>query len=387
MTVTTAEEPMASRQGSTGRRLWTAIAIIVGVLVVTDVVAQGLDRAIGGNQPGGVGGSSYATGGDGLAAFGSLLTHYGHDVTRQRGPIAVRPPPNDATVFVLEPATLTADDAHALVQFVTDGGRLVIGGASPYYLTEISDDPPSWQSAGASSWTTIDPALAGVHDVESSGTGSWTAPGRGHPLVRAGERSLVTRDAVGHGVIYFLADLSPLENAYLDAGDNAAFALALSGDAGRPTVFAEGVHGYGASRGLAAIPHRWKVALILLGIAALAFVWSRARRFGPPDRNARDLPPARAAYVDAVSISLERTRDRAGALAPAQRWARDRLAGRAALGPNANESELKAVARSLGCPDDEIAALFAPVTDDAGVLALGSAVARVGDGNGDGRTR
>src|SRR5207245_713823 len=80
--------------------------------------------------------------------------------------------------------------------------------------------------------------------------------------------------------------------------------------------------GYGTSRGFAAIPRRWKVALILVGLAALAFVWSRARRFGPPDQSRRALPPARAQYVDALSVSLERTRDHAGALAPAQRGAR-----------------------------------------------------------------
>ena len=63
-------------------------------------------------------------------------------------------------------------------------------------------------------------------------------------------------------------------------------------------LFAEGVHGYGESRGIAAIPSRWKWALFALAAAALAFVWSRARRFGPPDRASRALPPARADGVE-----------------------------------------------------------------------------------------
>ncbi|MDP9335811.1 MAG: hypothetical protein M3Q30_21240, partial [Actinomycetota bacterium] len=192
----------------------------------------------------------------------------------------------------------------------------------------------------------------------------------------------LTRDQVGRGEMYFLADVSPLENAFLATGDNAAFGLALAGDAGRPVVFAEGVHGYGASRGLAAIPDRWKVALILVALAALAFVWSRARRFGPPDQSRRDLPPARAEYVHALSVSLERTRDHAGALAPAQRWARARVAARAGLGAKADDEALARAARSLGCPEDEVAVLLAPVSDEASILALGRAVARVG---GDGR--
>ncbi len=208
--------------------------------------------------------------------------------------------------------------------------------------------------------------------------GSWSAPGTGRVLVGPRGAALLTLDRVGRGEILFLADVSPLENGYLGTGDNAAFALALAGDARRPVVFAEGVHGFGSSRGLSAIPDRWKVALILLAIAALAFVWSRARRFGPPDRIARDLPPARVEYVQALSISLERSRDHAGALAPAQHWARARLATRAALGPNAGDEALAHAARSFGCTDEEIAALFAPVSDGSSILALGRALARVG---------
>ena len=143
------------------------------------------------------------------------------------------------------------------------------------------------------------------------------------------------------------------------------------------------MHGYGTSRGLAAIPDRWKVALLLVAVAALAFVWSRARRFGPPDRAARDLPPARAEYVQALSITLERTHDHAGALAPAQRWARARLAARAGLGRERRPTKSSRARRARSvAPSDEIAALLAPVSDDASVLALGRAVARVAAATG-----
>jgi hypothetical protein len=366
------------------RRTWLAVAIVVGGLIAVDVLAQGLDRAVGGNQPGGATGSSFATAPRGLAALGSLLSHYDHPVESVRGSVAHRPPPPDATAFVLEPLELTADDDAALLQFVTAGGRLVVGGASPFYLRSLSDAPPHWQAAGSTSWTEIDPSLGTVRDIEGAGVGSWSASGNGRALVGRADAALLTQDHVGRGEILFLADASPLENAYLAAADNAALGLALAGDPGRPVVFPEGVHGYGASRGLAAIPDRWKVALILVALAALAFVWSRARRFGPPDQISRDLPPARAQYVQALSISLERTRDRAGALAPAQRSTRDRVASRAGLGANASDEELAKAARGFGCPDDEIAALLAPVGDDASILALGRAVARVGSGAANG---
>ncbi|HEY5077459.1 MAG TPA: DUF4350 domain-containing protein [Acidimicrobiia bacterium] len=371
-----------ARSTSAVRRRWIAVAIVVGGLVVVDLLAQGLDRAVGGDQPGGATGSSYATAADGLAAYSSLLSHYHYGVERQRGSIAHQQPPADATVFVLEPSDLTVDGAATLLQFVTAGGRLVVGGESPFYLRNLRDTAPQWQAAGTTSWTEIDSSLGNVRDIEGTGVGSWSSSGSGRALVGRDGFALLTRDQVGRGEIFFLADASPLENASLATADNAAFGLALAGgDARRPVVFAEGVHGYGASRGLAAIPDRWKVALILVALAALAFVWSRARRFGPPDRRGRDLPPARAQYVQALSVSLERTRDHAGALGPAQRWACARVAARAGLGANADTEELARAARSFGCAPDEIAALLAPVSDDASVLALGRAVARVG-GNG-----
>jgi hypothetical protein len=60
------------------RRVWIVIGAIVGVIVVLNLLASGLDRAVGGNEPSGVSGSSYTTGGDGLAedfdGFGGVLS-------------------------------------------------------------------------------------------------------------------------------------------------------------------------------------------------------------------------------------------------------------------------------------------------------------------------
>jgi hypothetical protein len=366
----------------TTRRVWTVIAIVVGALVVINLVAAGLDRAVGGNQPGGTPGSSYATAPEGLAAFRTLLTRFGHDVRVQRGTVAHQRLDPDTTVFVIEPNEITADDSAALLEFVTAGGRLVIGGRTPFYLHNLRDDPPRWQFDGETSWTEIDPSFTGVHEIEAGGEGSWASPGTSSVLVGTADRSLLTQERVGSGEIAFLADASPLENAHLADSDNAAFALELAGAASRPVVFAEGVHGFDSHRGLSAVPGAWKLALLLLAVAALAFVWSRARRFGPPDRNARELPPARAEYVDALSVSLERTKSPSAALAPAQRWAQERLASRAGLGPAPGDDALARAARSFGCSDEEIASLLHPVSEPADVIALGRAVARIGGRTG-----
>ncbi len=264
------------------RRLWIGLAVVVAGVIVVNILAQGVDRAVGGDKPGGATGSSYATAPGGLAALASLLAHYDHEVTRDRGSIAGNPLPLDSTVFLIEPDALTRDDSSFLLQFVAAGGRLVVGGQSPFYLHNLSDNPPTWQSEGTTVWSSTAGSLGGVREIDGAGNGSWASTGAGDAVVGIGNGALLTRQTVGRGEIDFLADASPLENAYLASADNAAFALALAGDV-RPVVFPEGIHGYGAQRGLAAIPDRWKIALALVGLAIVAFV-SVAR---PPLRPAR----------------------------------------------------------------------------------------------------
>jgi len=127
------------------RRVWIVIGAVVGVIVVLNLLATGLDRAVGGNEPSGVSGSSYTTAGDGLAAYASLLGRFGHPVTRSRGPIAAQPLDTTSTVVVLDPKVLTREDTASLLQFVTSGGRLVIGGSQPFYLHNLRDNPPTWK--------------------------------------------------------------------------------------------------------------------------------------------------------------------------------------------------------------------------------------------------
>ena len=85
-------------------------AVVVGVvgfvlaIVVINLVARGLDSAVGGSEPGGASGSSYSTGPDGLAAYAQLLSDYGHPVQRQRGSLA------DATIDPRSTLFVTASD-------------------------------------------------------------------------------------------------------------------------------------------------------------------------------------------------------------------------------------------------------------------------------------
>ncbi len=250
-------EPLAPRRVPANRRIWIVLAVVVGGLVVANLVAQGLDRAVGGGQPGG--------------AVGLVLRHRAGRSRRVRvASVALRPRGRaatrtgrrrparrpDTTAFVLEPSVLTANDAEALLQFVTAGGRLVIGGESPFYLHDLADAPPEWQGNGSD---LVDRGRPGRSATCTTSRPRRSARGRrpdaAHRSSAPHDASLLTaRSRSGEGEIYYLADASPLENAFLGSGDNAAFALALAGDAGRPVAFPEGAHGYGASRGTRRTP-------------------------------------------------------------------------------------------------------------------------------------
>jgi hypothetical protein len=365
----------AGSDSKAGRRFAIVAVVIIAAIIGLNLLARGLDHAVGGSEPSGVAGSSYGTQDTGLAGLASLLTRYGHPVARQRGTLSTTQLDTGATVFAIEPQTLTDDDDATLLQFVSGGGRLVIGGSDPFYVHRLRDRPPRWESGGAAAYTEIDPAL-GARRVETAGDGSWTSTGTSTVLVGNPGVSLLTHEHVGLGDIYFLADASPLENAYLDRADDAAFALALAGDQ-RPAIFAEGPHGFGASRGLRAIPTPWKLSLVILAGAAVVLAWSRSRRLGPPDRPARELPPPRAEYVRALAVTLERTRDPGTALVPLQEWARSHIARRAHLRNDASLEEIDRAAMALGYSESERAAMWYPATDDDTALALGRLVSRL----------
>jgi hypothetical protein len=144
---------------------------------------------------------------------------------------------------------------------IVNGGRLITGGTSPSYFTALRQDPPLWAAPGRSDWKQVDPSLAPIDHVVSAGDARFSELGASRALVGDGSDALVTEASVGKGSIVFLADASPLQNQLLATADNAALGLALAGGPHRAVVFPEGVHGYGPSRGLAAIPTEWKVAL------------------------------------------------------------------------------------------------------------------------------
>jgi len=203
-------------------------------------------------------------------------------------------------------------EGRRLLAFVADGGRLVIGGSdSQGTLPAVIPRPPRWSSSAATSELPSPGAgaiVAGVSEVRSAGEGEWSVTAGYRAALRDGAGgSLLLERTIGRGTIELLADASPLQNRLLDVADNAQFGLDLIGPRVRPVVFVESVHGFGERIGLAALPSRWWLAFALLALAGLLWILARGRRLGPSEPAGAPAPPPRSAYVEAISLLLERT--------------------------------------------------------------------------------
>jgi uncharacterized protein DUF4350 len=363
-----------------GRRVHP-LALVVGAVIAANLVVAGIDRLAGGTE--GPRSSSYATAPDGLAGYADLLARSDHPVTRLRSPLDEDPPNPAATLVVLDPPGLAPAEARALRDFLAAGGRLVIGGRGPQpWLPEILGDPPAWTGGGVHEAAMIAPAteVAGLTAVRAGAEGYWSNSGATLPVLGRGIKSIVNVTGAEGGRAVLLADPSILHNRFLARAENAALGLRLAGEAGRPVTFVESVHGYGSATGLGALPSSWRAAGAVGMVAALVLLWARGRRLGPPEDDARPLPPPRRDYVVSLAGALARTSRPADAVAPLQVSARQRLARSAGLGPDADEAALRAAAADRGLPEGLTAALFRPATSETDVLSVGRAAAWLHDG-------
>jgi len=243
------------------------------------------------------------------------------------------------------------------------------------WLARVLDAPPQWAPSGPGRATVVVPApeTAGVESVTFAESGRWDELGGALPILATPDGPVAAVAESGAGRVVLLADASPLSNRELARTDDAAFGLAVAGGERRTVAFLETVHGYGESTGLAALPARALWVLAELALAALALVWSMARRLGPPEDEARRLAPPRRDYVEAVAAALAASGDRRGVGEAAARGARRQLEVRAGLRAGAGDPALREAAARLGLDDSETAA----VLGDGDELAAGRALAKL----------
>lgn len=352
-----------------------AARFVVGLIaffVVLNVVALAVSTLS--PEPGGKDGSAYATQPRGAAAYAELLRRAGHEVGFLRDPLEQSRLDPQTTIVVLD-ADLDAAEQAALARFVRAGGRLVAGGENAG--RGVVPRAPAWSPEGprlARPAVPV-PETAAVRLVRSAGAGGFTRLRGARPALGA-DRVLLAVAQAGEGRALLLADSAPLQNRLLAHADNAALGIALAGERGRPVTFVESVHGFGRATGLAALPERWRLGLIVALLAGLLALLARARRLGPAEEGAGEPPPARREHVDALALALRRAGEPAVALEPVRAAARAQVIRRAALAPDAGDDAVREAALRLGFDEDEAAALTAPPGARDDVLALGGALAR-----------
>ncbi len=377
---------LAARLRGLGPIPRAAIVAVVLALII-GVVLSLVDSATRSADTTGAPSSSLSTGSDGLGAYADLLRQYNFEVGDLRGPIKLEQLRRSDTVVLLDAEHQpTPAEIGTLRRFVLAGGRLIAGGGeTSVWLRELTGGAPKWSPRGTRiAFPVGDPVeLQGIKSVQAAGEGSWSVWNDSEAALRNRGIALMNTVSFGSGHIVYLADASPLQNRLLAKADNAALGIDITGGPERSVLFAEGAHGYGNATGLSAVPDRWRIALVGGTLAALLTMLAAGRRLGPPEDESRALPPPRRAYVDAMGVSLARTRQPEAALAPLQDAVRDRLAARAGLDAGATDGALRAAAVRFGWPAEDVEALSGPLGDERTILAAGRALARTSREGGD----
>jgi hypothetical protein len=294
----------------------------------------------------------------GAEALARLLAAEHHPVRSLTEPISQASLPTDGTLFVLDPAGAITPAARALERYLYDGGHLVLGGQVPASVLRTllgTAAVPVWlpTPSGPAHPVVQTGAVRGVSMVLGGPAGSFAAPSAPGQtvLLRGPGGVLALETTVGRGTLVLLASSAPLQNAQLAEVDDAAFALDLAAPTAAPVAFDEYDHGLGrAGTGLAGLPAHWKAGLVLVLLAALVWMWSAARRFGPPQQAERELIPPRVAHVDAMaSLLATGSTDRlAAAASPLRQQGRARLRRVLRAEPGTTDEQLAALARAGG---------------------------------------
>jgi len=245
-----------------------ALIVVLGVLLLLGVLITGRPERASESGPGGT------------LAFRRFLEESGVQVREETLP------PERGT-FVLLSDSRTPRDAQAIVDWVEEGGRLVLfGGGSPLAV-----------ALGVAEATDVTPEIStdrflspGCPVGEALGVRNATMPDHGPRLLpTSGAITLCFPDGGGghlaviqrgRGRAFVLSSIEGVTNRSLRRGDNALLALQLVGEG--PAVFGPPVPPP-ASAGLWDIlPRPAKIAVVQLMIAAGMFALVRARRLGRP---------------------------------------------------------------------------------------------------------
>lgn len=368
------------------RSVAALLALAIAAVVIGQLATHGIDAFR--NGPRGPRGSSYATGPTGLSRYAALLKRSGYTVTRRRQPLDVDTPVNPAaTLVTLDAEHLAPEEGAAIRRFVAAGGRAVVGGTAPNsWLPQVLADAPAWVKGGQPACHAIIsiPESARVTDVVLTSAGHFADQSGTLAFLACNGRISASvaspNGGTSPGRVVLLSDSGPLQNQFIAARDDARLGLDILGHR-RDVVFAEQVHGFGASTGIFGLPARGltavAVALLALLLAVAAMI-SRPRSGGPA---LEPLSAGRLELATSLGRRLERSRPLFQAAVPIQRAGRAALARRAGLPASAelDDRALRAAAVRVDLSRRQIEALLDPPHRRGDVLAAARTLTALND--------
>jgi uncharacterized protein DUF4350 len=356
------------RSGARDRR--RSVIAIVAVVIVSAFVLVGALRG-----PRSAGGST-----DGTRALRRFLAELGVQATDGHHP------PSSGGTFVLSADFRSASQDSAILDWVREGGRLVvmdprsglagrlgaapqaaIGGLPESSSIEAGCDAPEVRAAGIIEVASTDVSLA----ADSAALRSC--------FQRAGG-AFQLAETLGTGTVYVLGGSSPFTDALLDKADNAAYAAQLFATS-EPVVFGSATlpglptTGGGSQKGVwGSLPDAAKAVLLGLALALVAFALVRARRLGRPVLEDPLAPIPAGELVVATGRLYRRARSLDFAAELLRTATVAQLARRLGLPPGASPEELaSAMAATTSVPEEQVRhALAGPVPrSDDDLIALG----------------
>ena len=294
-------------------------------------------------------------------------------------------PPEDTEARAYLPVDLLTDDDHAAWRdWVEDGGMLVVGDHwsrlhDRAHLAQTFAERMVTEERSAACPQIPSEIGPVIHDDWG---GVAYEPGEIDCFVVDSDHSWLVVTEVGAGRIVLLGSSTPFTNAWLERGDNALLAAALFGPrpGDRLVVIPRSAAGDVGVGLLDLVPDGVWRALILLALAIVVAVVSRARRLGRPVEER--LPPVLPSAELASSLAglSRRAGDRGGAADELRARARATIARTLGMGPDAEAKDLVerfAATSQLDRSQIELAFVDGPVSDDTHLLQVSEAVAHV----------
>ncbi|MDX1658864.1 MAG: DUF4350 domain-containing protein [Nitriliruptorales bacterium] len=321
------------------------------------------------------GGQGRLDGPDGTLAFERFVAASGGQITRGGVPV------DGATLVFLEELR-TPEEATEIVDWVADGGRLVLADPTSEIAAAVGVSTGAFVSGSVFGTAQVEPscvapAVVGVERVRVRSVDVVLSAG-GQPealtcLTSPGGDAYLISLSVGEGVVFVLGGRSIFTNEHLRDLDNAVLALRLVGGPGADVVLGAPVPESRPAPGvIASLPSAVRFGLLGLVLAAVTFAAVRWRRLGMPPDEPRPSPIPASALVDATGDLLRASQDHAYVGAELRRHHARQLGRRFGLPSDLEPAEVgHAVDDRLGL-DGEAADLLGgpPPRDDDQLLRL-----------------